>query len=155
MRFAGLKQILNVKTLGLLAVAGLISGGIVTSPAGASDPTSGTVTKDHRTRSWTGGPFVAANPMAQAGDQPDCSAPDSCDDYKLSVDTPGGYGDTHRLLIKVAWLNAAADFDVYLLKDGKVVSTAASSADPEQIIIPPNSGTYTVRVVPFAPLGES
>ncbi|MDQ1721157.1 MAG: hypothetical protein QOI26_891, partial [Pseudonocardiales bacterium] len=32
---------------------------------------------------------------------------------------------------------------------------AASSADPEVLVIPPTSATYTVRVVPFAPLGQS
>jgi len=51
---------------------------------------------------------------------------------------------------------AAADFDIYLLDSaGNVVTSAASSSDPEVMITAPNSGDYTVRVVPYAPLGQS
>lgn len=137
------------------AIAAFVASGL-SSPAGASDPTSGTVSDTQPSRSWVGGPFVVPNVTAQAGDQPLCDAPDSCDDYALTVDTPAGYGSNHNLTVKVSWPVAAADFDVYLLdQQGNVVSTAASSADPEVLIVPPDSGTYTVRVVPFAPLGQS
>ena len=50
----------------------------------------------------------------------------------------------------------AADFDLYVLDAaGKIVGTSASSADPELVLLPPDSGDYTVRVVPYLPLGES
>jgi hypothetical protein len=140
----------------LVAAAALVTVGLTGIPAGAADPTSGTVSDANKSANWAGGPFVTANVSGLALEQPDCTAPDSCDDYTLTVDTPAGYGDSHNLQIKASWPTAAADFDVYLLDGaGNVVSTAASSADPETIIVPPNSGTYTVRVVPFAPLGQS
>src|SRR4029079_13569736 len=72
------------------------------------------------------------------------------------ISTPAGYGDTHSLRIDVSWPQTAADFDVYVLDQaGDPVGQAASSADPEQVVPPPTTGTYTVRVVPFLPLGQS
>ena len=105
---------------------------------------------------WSGGPFVAPNATGNALDQPDCTAPQSCDDFTLHVARRPATAATHTLNVKVSWTNTAADFDVYVLdKAGNVVGTSASTADPEQVVLPPNAGDYTVRVVPYAPLGES
>lgn len=143
------------RILGVTAAVGLLAAGVTLSTADAAMPSEGAVSDASRSVAWEGGPFVAANVSGTAG-TPDCSVPQSCDDFALHVATPAGYGTTHTLDIKVAWANTAADFDVYVLDQaGNVVGTAASSADPEQVILPPDSGDYTVRVVPFAPLGES
>jgi CARDB/Bacterial pre-peptidase C-terminal domain len=149
-------QTLSVRRgLALIAVtatAFAITGAVAAS---GSTPSSGTVTDTSGAKTWTGGPFVTANPTAQAG-SPDCTLPQSCDDYALTVATPAGYGDTNNLKISVNWSNTAADFDVYLLDStGATVASAASSSDPEVMVVPPTTGTYTVRVVPFAPLGQS
>jgi hypothetical protein len=142
--------------MALLALGALVGGLLTLSSAEASTPTEGSVSDTSTTTSWSGGPFAAPNTTGTVQDQPDCSAPNSCDDFKLHVSTPAGYGDTHQLQIKTSWSNSSADFDVYLLdQQGNVVSAAASSADPETILVPPTTGDYTVRVVPFAPLGES
>ncbi len=70
--------------------------------------------------------------------------------------TTAAYGSTHTLKVDVSWANSAADFDLYVLDAaGNTVATSASSADPEEVVLPPTTGTYTVRVVPFAPAGES
>jgi len=141
--------------LALATTTALGTAALVGGNADAATPTSGSVTDANPTASWAGGPFAAPNVTAQAG-EPVCSLPSSCDDYKLTVSTPAGYDTGHQLTVKVGWPNTAADFDVYLLNSaGSVVSSAASSADPETIIVPPNNGSYTVRVVPFAPLGQS
>jgi hypothetical protein len=143
-----------VRAAVLALTAAAITFGSATTDA--STPSSGTVTDTSTSTAWGGGPFVVPNATAQALDAPDCSVPQSCDDYTLNVSTPAGYGLDHQLVVKVGWSNTAADFDVYLLDSaGNLVSSAASSADPEQIIVPPTTGSYTVRVVPFAPLGES
>jgi hypothetical protein len=127
----------------------------VVLPADAATPTEGSVSDTATSTTWTAGPFVAPNASAQAGD-PVCGSEQLCDDYALHVSTPPGYGDGHQLAISVSWANTAADFDVYVLNAaGDVVGTSASSADPEQVLLPPDTGEYTVRVVPFAPLGES
>ena len=150
---------LSMSRLGMATVLALVvttAGVNQLSGADAATPASGTVSTTAPSVSWTGGPFTVANVTGNALDQPDCSAPSSCDDFLVHVNTPAGYESGHQLKIQVGWANTAADFDVYVLDaDGNVVSTAASSADPEQAIIPPAAGDYTVRVVPFAPLGES
>ena len=140
-----------------LAVAGLGVATLLTAATSdASTPTEGTVSDTSPTTSWGGGPFVAANVTAQANGTPDCTVPQSCDDFTLHVSTPAGYDTGHQLKIDVSWPNSAADFDVYVLDAaGNTVGTSASSADPEEVVLPPTTGTYTVRVVPFAPLGQS
>lgn len=144
------------RTARLAGLAAIIAAGVSVSTADAATPTQGSVSDTSTTVSWSGGPFLTANVTGQGLDQPDCSLPTSCDDFTLHVSTPAGYGTDHQLTVKVGWANTAADFDVYVLDaQGNTVGSAASSADPEQVILPPTSGDYTVRVVPFAPLGES
>jgi hypothetical protein len=139
----------------IIAVLSLGTAGTMV-PADAASPPAGAVSDSAPTTTWTGGPFAIPNVSATAADEPFCDTPDSCDDFSLTVSTPAGYGLDHVLKISVQWPVAAADFDVYV-KDasGATVGTAASQADPELVVLPPNSGTYTVRVVPFAPLGQS
>src|SRR3954451_16892688 len=142
---------------GLAAAAALVAAALTTSTsAQASSPTEGSVSDISPSVSWGGGPFVAPNPTAQASGLPDCTAPSSCDDFTLRVSAPAGYGETHALKIDVTWPHTGADFDVYVLDgSGNPVGQAASSADPEEVVLPPTTGTYTVRVVPFLPLGQS
>ncbi|MGZ4635422.1 CARDB domain-containing protein [Oryzihumus sp.] len=141
------------RTLALTATAALLVGG-VGAAAVAATPSEGSVSDTSPSAQWTAGPFAAPNVTGSAGDV--TCGPELCDGYALHVSTPAGYGDTHQLTIKVGWGNTAADFDVYLLdKAGTVVGSSASNADPEVIQVPPTTGDYTVRVVPFNPLGES
>ena len=117
----------------------LVAGGSAITSADAATPASGSVSDTSPTTTWTGGPFVAPNATAQVGD-PVCDAPTACDDYGLHVTAPAGYGTSHDLKVSVGWPNTAADFDIYLLDGaGNVVSSAASNADPETMIVPPNS----------------
>jgi hypothetical protein len=140
----------------LAALGALLAAAVSMSTADAATPTEGSVSDTSTTTSWSGGPFLTPNTTGTALDQPDCTIPTSCDDFTLHVSTPAGYGTDHQLTIKVGWTNTAADFDVYVLDaQGNTLGSAASSADPEQVILPPTSGDLTVRVVPFAPLGES
>lgn len=142
--------------MAMAAVGVLVAGAVGLGTAEAATPTSGTLTDTSGPVTWSGGPFVAANATAQASGEPVCVLPSSCDDFALHVSAPAGYDTDHNLQIKVAWSNNAADFDVYLYDAaGHLAATAASSADPETITVAPNSGDYVVRVVPFAPLGES
>src|SRR6478609_6353569 len=141
------------RALALTATAALLVGG-VGAAAVAATPAEGSVSDTSPSAQWTAGPFAAPNVTGTAGDV--TCGPGLCDDYALHVSTPAGYGDAHQLTVKVGWGNTAADFDVYLLdKAGTVVGSSASNADPEVIQVPPTSGDYTVRVVPFNPLGES
>src|SRR3954464_4415850 len=136
-----------------LAAAVLLAPAAV--PAGAADPSSGTVTDAATSVTWSWGPCAVAHPTGATGD-PTCNAVTVCDDYALHVSTPPGYGGGHQLAISVQWANTAADFDLYVLNAaGQVIGSSASSADPELVLLPPDSGDYTVRVVPYLPLGET
>ena len=142
------------RALPLITATALLAAVGVAAPALAATPTSGTVSDTSTSVRWGAGPFVAPNVTGATGGV--TCGPDLCDDFALHVATPAGYGDTHQLTIKVGWQNAAADFDVYLLDpSGAVVASSASSSDPEVIVTAPTSGDFTVRVVPYAPLGES
>jgi len=135
----------------LALVTGLVLGG----SAEAAAPAAGAVSDTSRTATWTAGPFVVPNTTGAAG-APMCSAATPCDDYKLNVSTPAGYDAAHQLKVSVDWTIAAADFDIYLLDAaGNTIASSASSAKPEIMVVPPTSGAYTVRVVPYAPLGDS
>lgn len=140
-------------TLGAAAL--LVAGLTVATGADAATPGSGTVSPTAPSLTYSSGPFLVSNVTGTAG-AVDCSAPMSCDDFSLRVDTPAGYGTDHRLKVSVAWANAVADFDLYLLdSSGRQVAAAASSADPEVVLADPTPGTYTVRVVPYTVAGDS
>ena len=145
--FAHRRGILALASCALLVAA-------VAAVAQAATPTSGSISDTSGPLQWTAGPFAAPNTSGAAGDV--VCGPQLCDDFAVHVSTPAGYADTPQLTVKVNWPQAAADFDIYLLDTtGVVVASAASSSDPEVIVVPPTTGDYTVRVVPFAPLGQT
>ena len=143
------RRVLTCTTVLTLAVA-------LSLPAGAATPASGEISDTSPATSWSAGPFTVPNTTGAAG-SPVCDAPQSCDDFTLDVKVPSGYDDGHTVRIDITWPNAAADFDLYVLdaRTGDEISAAASSSDPETLLLPAVSRTYTVRVVPYAPLGES
>src|SRR5581483_2386990 len=99
----------------LAAVSAIvITGALLYSPAEAADPASGAISATSPSVTWTAGPFAVPNTTGLLGD-PVCNAATVCDDFRLTVSTPAGYGDTHDLRIQVGWPNAAADFDLYVL----------------------------------------
>jgi hypothetical protein len=123
----------------------------------AASPSSGTLTDSSGPLAYTAGPFLVANPSAQANDDalPTCDANLPCDDYILTVNVAPEDATTMRIRVAVSWPNSRADFDAYVLQGGNEVKHAASSADPEIALVPAISGTYTIRVAPFLPLGQS
>jgi hypothetical protein len=142
------RPMVAVATMLLVAMVGA-------TRADAATPAGGTVSSASPKAAWNAGPFAVPNATATAGNVV-CNQVTVCDDYTLTVDVPAGYDAGNDLKIKVGWANSAADFDVYLLDSaGTEIAQAASSADPEVLVVPPVAGKYTVRVVPFNPLGES
>lgn len=140
--------------VGLLALA---AGGLVTLPgsAGAATPAAGSVSDTSPTATWSAGPFAVPNVTGTLG-TPSCAGAQTCDDYALKVTVPAGYDAGHSLRIAVGWPDSAADFDLYVLgADGREVAASASSNDPETVVLPAVTASYTVRVVPFDPIGDS
>jgi hypothetical protein len=138
----------------VLAAAGMAVA--LATPAQSATPASGSVTDTAPATSWAGGPYVVPNQTGVAG-TPQCGTPATvCDDYALTVTVPAGYDATHQLKVSAAWPNTAADFDLYVLDPaGQTVASSASSADPETVLLPAVSASYTVRVVSFTPLGDT
>ncbi len=127
----------------------------VFSFADTNPASPGTVSLASPTLTYMGGPFVAPNVSAQVA--LNCTAPMSCDDFVLTVNMAGGPNPdpTKHVKISVGWPLSSADFDVYVMQGATTVGTSASSADPEVVVLPAVSATYTIRVVPFAPLGQT
>ncbi|WP_307619438.1 sialidase family protein [Streptomyces sp. V3I7] len=123
--------------------------------ADAATPPSGSVSDTAPTVTWSAGPFATPNVSGTSGTVT-CQSPQLCDDYALKVSVPAGYDAGHSLRVDVKWPNSAADFDVYVLDPaGREVAAAASTSDPEVVLLPAVTASYTVRVVPYAPLGDS
>lgn len=138
--------------IGLLALA---AGSLSTVSADAATPASGSVSDTAPTTTWSAGPFAVPNVTGTTGN-PTCGDPQLCDDFALRVSVPSGYDAGHSLRIDVKWPNAAADFDLYVLDaGGREIAASASSSDPETVLLPAVSASYTVRVAPYAPLGDS
>ena len=136
-----------------LLIAGLGVG--TAGPTQAATPTGGSLSPSAPNLHYTAGPFAVPNVTGTTGTV-DCSAPGSCDDYALNVATPAGSAASYTVKVSVSWPNSAADFDIYLLDSaGREVAAAASSSDPEVMQVPGGPGRYTVRVVPYAPAGQS
>lgn len=123
--------------------------------ATASNPSSGQISPTSPSVSFSGGPFTVANTSGLVGPVV-CNAALPCDDFTLTVAVPAGYEAANNVQVAISWPVAVADFDLYVLDaNGAAVAQSASSSDPEIAIFPALAGTYTVRVVPFAPLGQS
>ncbi|HXD33525.1 MAG TPA: Calx-beta domain-containing protein [Pyrinomonadaceae bacterium] len=129
---------------------------LITQKGSAATPANGTLTNNSGPLTYTAGPFLVANPSAQANGTPICNAALPCDDFTLTVSVSPPVTDlTHKVKVQVQWPTAAADFDVYVLQGSTVIATAASSSDPEIAFLPTVNGVYTIRVVPFAPAAQS
>lgn len=127
-----------------------------TVSADAATPASGSVSDTAPTTTWSAGPFAVPNVSGTAGGDVTCGDAQLCDDFALRVSVPSGYDAGHSLRIDIKWPNAPADFDLYVLEvDGREIAASASSSDPETVLLPAVTASYTVRVVPYAPLGES
>lgn len=133
-----------------------VSGGARSAPRPDAAPSSGTLTDSSGPVIWTGGPFVVSNATAEANGTPVCTGTgQDCDDFQLHVNVTTN--PAKHVRISVQWPNTTADFDVYVYDPtGTIVITScATSADPENCYVPAATANYLVRVVPFIPLGQS
>ncbi|NNF07727.1 MAG: hypothetical protein HKN21_13270, partial [Candidatus Eisenbacteria bacterium] len=140
--------------LGLLTLAMMTLPGPDTE---AGTPDNGTLTETVTVLNYTAGPFLVSNPTGVNGDPPVC-LPETCDDYTLTVNLPANYQASNpdeRVVIQIAWANANTDFDVYVLENGQEKTDAATSNNPEVIVLPAESAVYTIRVVAFAVAGDT
>jgi subtilisin family serine protease len=124
----------------------LTASPLLTSPALAAEPDTGTV--DQRTDfAWQGATYdVAATtalPCPSAAQDPDDLV---CDHVTVSV---GGDG-TDPLVVSIQSPVESADFDLFVYDaHGSLVGSSANAASDETVTVPKASGTYEVRVQPW------
>jgi len=160
----------------LTAVARLLSFFLVCPMfAHAASPSSGTLTDVSGPQNYSAGPFVVANPtpVPLVDNGPHCNNPvQPCDDYTLTVTLPAGYAAAHPLAsvkVTMGWTDTgsgSSDYDLYVYQgvvpvtDGsqQAYTQSASGNNPEVATfgaLVDGSTTFTVKVVPYTPSGES
>src|SRR5436190_3041472 len=127
-------------------------------------PNSVTLTDSCGPLSFTGGPYLIANPSSQATGTPTCNAVLPCDEYALTVSglSPATTASKY-IRIQVGWPELGeAQFDLYVFSGttatGHVIAKSIGNqtyVDPDVVLIPAINGTYTLRIVPFNPQGLS
>lgn len=141
--------------------AALVAAVAVSSQA--STPSSGSVGPAKLQQTWDGHYYAAA---ANAGGGADPAADDAvcpsksidptdslCDHFTLTVDVAPAYWSNHHGSLKVSatWPDSGNDFDLYVYdSSGALVNSSASSAGTESVVIANPSGSYEVRVNPWA-----
>jgi PKD repeat protein len=130
-----------------------------TAPIGITAvPASGTIDTANQSLTYTDGP-TAPNPTGVLG-VPNCTAPNSCSDFVLTVNA-SALGGTKNLTWSVQWTPANVDLDIYILNANRqLVANNNSTVDPSVITlpIPPDGTVYHLVVsasVGTAPLNGS
>jgi hypothetical protein len=134
--------------------------------ARGATPSSGAITTLTPTQTYSSGPFLQPNPTPTpiVDSEPTCDAAHPCDLYTLTVTLPASYASTHPndvIQITSSWPplggGVQSDYDVWVYDStGHVVPThSATSNDPEVAMLPAVSATYTVKIIPFHPAGET
>ncbi len=130
-------------------------------------PTSGnTLTDVSGPLTFTGGPYAVANPSSQATGTPTCNAALPCDEYAFTVDVGNATAQNKYVRVELAWpVVGEAQFDLYVFDgptaNGKVIAKSIGDQTyvmPDVCLIPAtpaSNGTYTLRIVPFLPFGQS
>jgi hypothetical protein len=141
---------------GFVLCLGAAAGSAAGPAVFAATPPSGTLTDVSGPLTYTSGPFFNSNPSAQANGTPICNAGLTCDDFALTVNLSPGVAAANRIKIVIQWPLSNADFDLYVFaSNNSLVGQSATSNDPEIVSLPAVNDTYTVRVAPFNPAGQS
>jgi hypothetical protein len=141
---------------------------VFTLPAGATiTPTSGsTLTDTSGPLTFTGGPYLVANPSSQVDGNPICDASLPCDEYTFTASVGSSTSHSKYIRVEIAWpVVGEAQFDLYVFDgtttSGKLIAKSLGNQTyvmPDVALIPAvaaSSGVYTLRIVPFLPFGQS
>ncbi len=130
-------------------------------------PSAGTLTESSGAVTFVGGPYLVANPSSQATGTPTCDPTNAalvCDDYTLTVSGLSAATTASKYIrIEVRWPELTeTQFDLYVFAGASATGEPIASSlgdqtyvDPDVVLIPAINGTYTLRIVPFLPNGQS
>lgn len=145
----------------------LASAFLLAGAAGAATPESGTVSDTQHTVEWSGGPFVATNltplVLGLAGENALCIEGELCDIFRFEVNLSDADLENDIVSVSVEWPDVdgvaaeVPDYDIYLYDDttGELVSTAATAANPEVIVLTAENRKYRLEIIPFAPMAQA
>lgn len=134
-----MRRILALAAAALVAIP-LTAASAATPSSGALSATSGPVT-------WTGKTFSQGVTQDPAACPPQTDSSNTlCDHYNLTVT-----GTLASVGVSISWPDASDDFDLYVYKNGQqVASSANGGTKSESASILNATGTYEVRVTPYA-----
>jgi len=99
-------------------------------------------------------PFVWSGQPAESNDyfdQAACLETQSCDVFRVKVDVSNQYRQSHpnfALAVRVGWEGSQNDFDLYLMRDGRVIKRSSRwHTDFEEVhLLKPANGLYEIYV---------
>jgi PKD repeat protein len=129
------------------------------APTYASNPSSGTITDSTTTLTYTAGPFDVPNLTDSVSGTPTCSASvpaEQCDTFALTVSVAPGDATTKQISVSISFPNSAGEFDVFVYdSNNNLIASDTAGGEPSAVVIPAVSGTYSIVVDPWNPLGQS
>src|ERR1700730_200344 len=138
-------------------------GGTGTTPS-APSPGTAALSTSNRSLTYTESGAQVPNETGVALGSPDCTVPNSCSTFNLTIDpsvgiSSGGYNPTQFQIHMIwSWSVATVDYDIFFEDAvGNVVAVNNSTADPSAIVLPTTTpaGLYHIVVVlsTGAPIG--
>jgi len=132
---------------------------LAVAPVRAGNPSSGTITDSNTTLTYTAGPFDVPNLTDSATGTPTCSATipaEQCDTFALTVNVAPGDATTKQINVSISFANSAGEFDVFVFdSNNNLIASDTAGGEPSAVVIPAVSGTYSIVVEPWNPLGQS
>lgn len=146
---------LNPRILAALAMCAAAAWMAVYSFA-APAPASGTLSTSNSSIAYTDMTGSAPNPSGVALSQPNCTAPNSCSTFLLTIDSSiataaAGYDPSqYQIFMQWKWAVSTVDYDVFIVGPTPATTVVAknqSTADPSTIILPTTTAAGTYKVI--------
>ncbi|MFN2531330.1 MAG: sialidase family protein [Pyrinomonadaceae bacterium] len=164
-----LKWLLIASTCSIVSATALLIGPLASARTANPEivPTSGNVITDSSgPLTFTGGPYLIANPSSQVDGNPTCNEALPCDEYTFTTSVSSATSQSKYLKIEIGWpVVGEAQFDLYVFdgptSSGRLIAKSLGDqtyVEPDVALIPAvaaTNGVYTLRIVPFLPFGQS
>jgi hypothetical protein len=151
-------MILHPRTCPLALLAVPVAALLIV-PANGANPSSGTLSDANPTVAYTAGPFLVPNVTDNVSGTPTCDntvPAEQCDTFTLNVNVSSSDATTKIIKVTISFPIAAGEFDVFVFDSkGQVVGSDTAGGEPSVASFAAVSGTYTIVVDPWNPLGQS
>lgn len=152
------------------AALSLIAIALVAQSAAAAVPESGEINDEALAAQWDGsGPYVVTNVTPFAGEPVpvfcEPTVPQVCDNFAVTVnitdefrELPENQRESAKIAISFPVATSQEDYDLYFYDASGALVGESATGGQEAITVPLKSlknGSYTVTVIPFAPLGTN